>query len=104
MKSIITPNYMYLPVELQKHILSFLNPNAEYFIRNKGRCIARTRKEKHPRCLRKVDFTETLTCYIHQTLGDIFSSRGCRDRTYYYSYYNRYKVPLPPYCISSDSH
>lgn len=94
---------MYLPVELQKHILSFLNPNAEYFIRKKGRCIARTRKDKNPRCLRKVDFTETLTCSIHQTLGDIFSSRG-RTTTYYYPYYNRYKVPLPPYRITVDSH
>lgn len=77
---------MYLPVELQKHILSFLNPNAEYFIRKKGRCIARTRKDKNPRCLRKVDYTETLTCCIHQSLEDIFSSRG-RDNSSYYPYY-----------------
>ena len=57
---------MHIPIELQKHILSFLKGNTETIYNTKGRCICRT--NKHTRCKRKVNYLETLTCCKHNHL------------------------------------
>lgn len=80
---------MYLPVELQKHILSYLNPNADFLKNSKGRCIARNKTDKHPRCKRKVDFTNTLTCPIHHQLGDVFSCHNSGNTVGRYVQYKK---------------
>lgn len=53
---------MYIPIEIQKHILSYLGYS---YIQEhkKGRCICYTQKNK--RCKNIVNYTKCLYCNIH---------------------------------------
>ena len=57
---------MYIPLELQKYILSFLPSKQDILQRKKGRCICWT-IDNH-RCKKKVNYLKTLTCGIHKHL------------------------------------
>ena len=60
--------YMYLPIELQKYILSFLRKQPEFIIRSKGRCICYTKNyqtQGPTRCKKKVNYLYRLTCSVH---------------------------------------
>jgi len=59
---------MYLPIELQKYILSFLRKQPEFIIRSKGRCICYTKNyqiQGPTRCKKKVNYLYRLTCSVH---------------------------------------
>jgi hypothetical protein len=69
---------MHFPIELQKHILSFLRKTdgePEFEIHNKGRCIVA--KCNGGRCKRKVSYTKTLACPTHNVgIPELFATTG----------------------------
>lgn len=69
---------MHIPIELQKHIFSFLKGNPEIVYNTKGRCICQTIKQT--RCKRKVNYLETLTCCKHNYLEipELFAYINCK--------------------------
>lgn len=54
---------MYLHNDLEKHIISFINPRAKCLTTTKGRCLCYTQKNR--RCNINVNYTDTLICHIH---------------------------------------
>ena len=65
----------YLPIELQKHIISFLSPTSPCLHHSKGRCIAKN-KTNNKRCAVQINYHRSLTCHVHNSLGDVLSSQG----------------------------
>lgn len=59
---------MYIPIELQKHVLSFLyGDNTPIITCKKGRCICYTQNQT--RCKKKVQYLKTLTCCRHNHMN-----------------------------------
>lgn len=54
---------MYLHYDLERYIISFINPNATCLTTNKGRCLCFTHKQR--RCKKKVDYSTQLICTTH---------------------------------------
>ena len=63
---------MYIPIEIQRHILSYIIESPEFMLRNKLRCRAITKNNR--RCMRKVDTRDALCCKTHSTIEHILSS------------------------------
>lgn len=64
---------MYLPIELQRYILSYIIPSPEFFVQKVGRCRAITKSNR--RCLRKVHFDKTLCCHTHDSIEHILANK-----------------------------
>ena len=54
---------MYIPVEIQREILSYAGYYFPQSKSNKGRCFCKTKFNK--RCKKRVDYTKKLFCNIH---------------------------------------
>jgi hypothetical protein len=65
---------MYLPIELQRHILSYIIQSPEFFVRKSGKCRAITKSNR--RCLRKVHFDKALCCPTHDSIGHILANKS----------------------------
>ncbi len=57
---------MFIPLELQKHILSYLPSKQDVLQNKKGRCICWT--TTNHRCKNKINYLKTLTCCVHNHL------------------------------------
>ena len=73
----------YLPIELEKEILSYLMPFFIHQKQTKGYCLAQTKCKK--RCKKKVNFNDTLVCHIHSPAFlyiPIYSDKTAETPTY----------------------